>query len=741
MLCDRHIYRGDFSRAEKILRAAGHFFSLHGHVKEEIEVQSQMGKLMREKGEFRNAEQLYQNIFIRSEMKGFHLLSAYISVDLGNLYLEHDEDLQAESWYHKALKLFAREENSDGDMLVKSNLAEVNIRKGNWKEAEILLKTTLKYNEGKEHVISTAIDCFNLAYLEFLRHNWAKSLKICEKSFSLFQQARNTKGILECVFLKNKILFMWGERPDFSGIDRKSFNPDQRFMHAILAGSKKMELPEETIRRIHKAIDPRGSPKQKFEILALITQRLRSPDFLELLRTLSITLAKTTRGYFYHEYFYVKFSLQETAFELSPDTREAFLDTYDFFSINKRKIGANIAKVKAQLEEADNRSDLFDNARLVEQYNHWQKPEDFFETFISEINRDRKIKLIRMVVFDSQEKILDFTTDPRFQELGDEIIECAKTSAQNLTLPLPELQSRFTSRERIFYPYTLTQVIHWKMEDRIHSCLILAFSDRRFIHVDFFQRNRETFHTFATLFQKFYGVDFQIRGKLDFIVGQSPSIRKLKETIAKVAKVDFSLLITGESGSGKELVAKAVHMLGPRAANPFVSVNSAAIPEHLLEAELFGFRKGAFTGATEARVGLIESADRGTLFLDEIADLPPNLQAKLLRVLQENEIRRLGENKTVRVNIRLISATNQNLRELIHANRFREDLYYRLQDIIIAVPPLRERSEDIPLLARHFLAKHGHSYGKKAESMASSNSFSTSISQAMCVNWNPGSKA
>ena len=168
-----------------------------------------------------------------------------------------------------------------------------------------------------------------------------------------------------------------------------------------------------------------------------------------------------------------------------------------------------------------------------------------------------------MVIFDAQEKIFNFTTDPRFQELGDEIIECAKTSAQNLTFPLPELQARFTSRERIFYPYTLTQVIHWKMGDRIHSCLILAFSDRRFIHVDFFQRNRETFHTLATLFHKFYGVDFQILGKLDFIVGQSPSIRKLKETIAKVAKVDFSLSITGESGSGKELVAKAVQRSRP----------------------------------------------------------------------------------------------------------------------------------------------------------------------------------
>jgi transcriptional regulator with PAS, ATPase and Fis domain len=287
------------------------------------------------------------------------------------------------------------------------------------------------------------------------------------------------------------------------------------------------------------------------------------------------------------------------------------------------------------------------------------------------------------------------------------MIEYANHTKQNLHLPLPEIQSRFGSRERIFYPYKLTQVIFWKMGERLHSYLLLAFSDHRYLHVDFMQRNRETFNTFAALFQKFYEVDFQIGNKLDFIVGQSPPIQKLKATIAKVAKVDFSLLITGESGSGKELVAKAVHLLSPRGGKPFVSVNSAAIPEQLLEAELFGYRRGAFTGAAENRIGLIESADQGTLFLDEIADLPLNLQAKLLRVLQESEIRRLGENKTVTVNIRLITATNRNLRELIRSNRFREDLYYRLQDITISVPPLRERNEDIPMLTRYFLAKYG----------------------------------
>ncbi len=707
-LCDRHIYRGDFSRAEKILKAAERYFSGHGFAKEEIEVQSQMGKVLREKGEFPKAEQLYKSIFIRSEMKNFHLLSAYISVDLGNLYLEHDDDLQAEIWYNKAVKLFAGEGNCDGDMLVKSNLAEIYIRKGNWKEAESLLKKVLDHDRKKKHIASAAIDFFNLAHLEFLRRNWTESLKMCDQSLSLFTRAGNTKGILENIFLKNKVLFIRGETADFPENYRKMFSQDQKYLHAILTQSNGPDFREALKRHVRKAMDRMVSRKRKFEILLLVIEKLQCPDFMDSLKVLSIGLGTAMGNYFYHEYFYTYFSIMEDANGLVGEMKETFQDTFDFFSLNKRKMGTGISRLKARLEENDSRSDLFENARRVDHYHRWKIPEDFFRSLIGEINLHSKIKMIKMAVYDSGEKIFNFSTDPQFQELSDEIIEFADHTNRNLCLSLPELQSRFKNRERIFYPYKLTQVVFWKMGERLHSVLLLSFLDHRYLHVDFFQRNRETFNTFAALFRKFYEVDFRIGRKLDFIVGQSPPIQKLKSTIAKVAKVDFSLLITGESGSGKELVAKAVHLLSPRAGKPFVSVNSAAIPEQLLEAELFGYRKGAFTGATENRIGLIETADQGTLFLDEIADLPLNLQAKLLRVLQENEIRRLGENKTVPVNVRLITATNKNLRERIRANLFREDLYYRLQDITISVPPLRERSEDIPVLARYFLAKYGH---------------------------------
>ncbi|MDY0297131.1 MAG: sigma 54-interacting transcriptional regulator [Acidobacteriota bacterium] len=194
---------------------------------------------------------------------------------------------------------------------------------------------------------------------------------------------------------------------------------------------------------------------------------------------------------------------------------------------------------------------------------------------------------------------------------------------------------------------------------------------------------------------------------LERIVGCSRAIRQLKRRIRCFGRVDFSLLILGESGTGKELVARAVHDLSRRVSNRFVAVNCAALPETLMEAELFGYSRGAFTGATRERRGLIESASGGTLFLDEIGDLPMPLQAKLLRVLQEGEIRRLGENEPRRVDVRLVSATHRDLVDMIRSGTFREDLFYRIQDLLVRIPPLRERLEDIPLLTRHLLERIG----------------------------------
>jgi two-component system NtrC family response regulator len=189
------------------------------------------------------------------------------------------------------------------------------------------------------------------------------------------------------------------------------------------------------------------------------------------------------------------------------------------------------------------------------------------------------------------------------------------------------------------------------------------------------------------------------------IVGKNASMQEIYQLIEKVAPTTASVLITGESGTGKELVARAIHISSPREKAPFISVNCAALPETLLESELFGHERGAFTGATSLRKGRFELADTGTLFLDEIGDIPLSLQAKLLRVLQERNFERVGGVKPISVDVRIITATNRDLKDEVDKGNFREDLYYRFNVLHIHLPPLRERADDIPMLAEHFIGK------------------------------------
>ncbi|MGB8952681.1 MAG: sigma-54 dependent transcriptional regulator [Candidatus Aminicenantales bacterium] len=191
-----------------------------------------------------------------------------------------------------------------------------------------------------------------------------------------------------------------------------------------------------------------------------------------------------------------------------------------------------------------------------------------------------------------------------------------------------------------------------------------------------------------------------------FLIGRSKAVDYIQTLVERVKDTDAPVFICGESGTGKELIARAIHFTGTRAGGQFIAVNCGAIPDPLLESELFGFARGAFTGALRDKPGLIEEADAGTFFLDEIGDLSLSLQAKLLRLLQEKEIRRIGENRTRRINARFISATNKDIEKEIERGNFREDLYYRLRIITIEVPPLRERKEDFLLLLNCFLEKY-----------------------------------
>jgi formate hydrogenlyase transcriptional activator len=220
--------------------------------------------------------------------------------------------------------------------------------------------------------------------------------------------------------------------------------------------------------------------------------------------------------------------------------------------------------------------------------------------------------------------------------------------------------------------------------------------------------------------------------RFEQVIGKSPALETVLEQVERVAPTDSTVLIQGETGTGKELIAHAIHNLSSRCGRPFVRLNCAAIPLDLLESELFGHEKGAFTGAIAQKIGRFELADKGTLFLDEVGDIPPALQPKLLRVLQEQEFERLGSTRTHQVDVRLVAATNRNLMEMANRGEYRSDLYYRLNVFPVLLPPLRERREDIPELVTHFVEVYSRRVSRRIENIPS-----TTMSALTSYQW-PG---
>ncbi|QER41856.1 GAF domain-containing protein [Thermodesulfobacterium sp. TA1] len=255
--------------------------------------------------------------------------------------------------------------------------------------------------------------------------------------------------------------------------------------------------------------------------------------------------------------------------------------------------------------------------------------------------------------------------------------------------------------------------------DRIFSEDIDLKEDIRFLNIvsTLFSQYLKLYQMFKKEKEEKESLSLELKGKYQFrnLIGVSDKMQQVFKLALKAAKCKANILIIGESGTGKELIAKAIHFESDRANGPFVAINCAAIPETLLEAELFGYKKGAFTGALISKPGKFELANGGTIFLDEIGDLPLSLQAKLLRVIQEKTFERIGDTKPIKVEVRIIAATNRDLEAMIREGTFRDDLYFRLNVIPIYIPPLRERKEDIPLLVEHFLKKFNQEYNKNVQ--------------------------
>lgn len=717
-LSDRLIYGGKLDRAETLLTELCTYFRSRGCTVQEIETRSQLAKLYRKRHLVEKAEILYRNLFIKSEMKGYGLLSAGLAVDLGNLYLGGDTVNQAEVWYRRALGIYRDHHNRNGIVLVKSNMVDILIVKGRWQEAKEYLETSMAHEKKKKALLPMAIDYYNIARLEYLKRNFSEAAKFLETAIEIFEGSNAADMLAEGRLLDIMI----------SHMRRPGGEIDFEFLNRLLP---KGSAAFSTADRLPEALASTTPKSLQFQLTVLMLHlpRYRKPELAELLKILSIELGKGEKNYYYYEYYYTvnhAFSCSFPGNSEEPGERgsrdRCFTDAYYFFLKNRRRMSDAVTQYKEDLDREASGYDVFKSARMVEDSLNWKIPEDFFNSLVNQLRRElpdqgEALEMMKLVIREKgageTEPLFSFATSRQFDALTEEMAYYARRHSEHLDLGSEEIRHRreFTSPEKAFYSYPATKVLLWKLSEELFGVLVLAFSHEEFLSYDILERHSDLLSRFAPLIRRYYERDYRLNRTLGFIIGESMVVKELKEKIARVSVVDFSLLIRGESGSGKELVAKGVHLLSRRAGQAFVPVNAAAIPENLLEAELFGYKKGAFTGAGEDRSGLIESANEGTLFLDEIADLPLQLQAKLLRVLQEKEIRRVGEHKTRPVNIRLITATNKDLKEMIREGTFREDLYYRLGDLTLPVPPLRERLEDIPLLVSHFLEKYGFEPG------------------------------
>ena len=600
--------------------------------------------------------------------------------------------------------------------LAKSNLMDVYKWKGAWRKVEKYYRSVLRFDREKKLVQATGVDYFNIAHLESMKHNFTRALTGVEEALKLFRECNNHYCIVEGELLKARILASLGRRYWLKELDafRDGFTHDQGVVAGILDILQKANLNGRH-GRILEEIQTCRARTLTFELFVLYIRLSGDRGALDALKECSLRLSDDTKNYFYYEYYYIFFECVERVADIDGESVDIFNEVYYFFSRNKRRLSTGIARIKQYLDEKDSFEDIFQSADLVGDSHRWRVPDDFFRSFLAELKKTIRVDLVKLAVYESGEPVFRFFNTNEFDNLTDELVDIAVQRAEHLALEHEDILRLCRSAERAFYKYVFTRVLLWKLSDRLFGVLVLGFADDLYRHFDVREGLETLLRKFAPLLSRFYETDYKCKKKLAFIVGDSFAIKKLKQQILKISKVDFAVLINGESGSGKELVAKGIHLLSRRAANPFVAVNAAAIPENLLEAELFGYMKGAFSGASENRVGLIENADSGTLFLDEIGELPLKLQAKLLRALQEREIRRLGANGVKKIDIRLICATNKDLRQMCRDNQFREDLFYRIQDLTVSVPPLRERMDDISILFRHFLEKYNFPLADEAE--------------------------
>lgn len=599
--------------------------------------------------------------------------------DIGKLFLEKEDLLNAEKWFRKALEIYSRIENPRGITLSKFNLTEIMIPFGQWDEAKKILRQCAEIDMEAQNLLSYAYDINSMGYVEFLKGNFKEAMELLEESEKIFRDFNAVKELLDTKLKLLEIFFETGDIYRSKGMIDEIEN---------------MSLSEEFAKELlsykllkSKFLLKREENKKAEKLLSEVIEKAIQNEF------------KTILG---GAFFLKALSLKNKD---KCESKNCFLKSIDTFDETHNIFLKNISLLEYYREfpdaiEIPKAREALDWLRDCGYYKY-----SFYEDSIFPKEQEGL-----------SQKILKFLSDlGKFDWIRIYTFESGVISLKESYPPSN------TKHESLIDVSFLAPVV-FKAEDvEILQVPIIKLGVLEgLVHCGKKGAIEEKdIELILTFIEPIYSIFCKKKSKEEDKKGEEPriiggkSIAKIMEIINKIKDFNYPVLIIGESGTGKELIARYIHNLSSRRKGPFVPINCSALPEHLLESELFGWVKGAFTGANTERKGLIEEADGGTFFLDEIGDLPLPLQAKLLRVLQEKETRRLGENKIRKIDVRFISATNKDLEKEIKERKFREDLYYRIKGVVIHIPPLRERKDDIPLLSGYFIEKYCNEMGKE----------------------------
>ncbi|MCP2620904.1 sigma 54-interacting transcriptional regulator, partial [Candidatus Aminicenantes bacterium AC-334-E05] len=648
----------------------------------------------------------------------------------------------AKKWFKISESLFDKINNPRGKTLARFNLGEVALWEGEWDFAEEIFKESLDFDRKTGNTWMIAYDLNSLGYIHFLKGDFELSEKELKESKSIFKKLKAIKEEADCCL---KLGELYLEKRDYltarkylmnasENINKEKFS---RLYIQLLLLRGLMGLNRGDKLKTKEIIEKCVKEAQEAGISSLIGKSLilkgkllkdENRDHSKKCFERGIKAFRSLKSPFLVAESFIEFYSHFPELLKSPSGRNNILWAaqtlkklksfkYHFAEEVISKYLPEEIEVNEVKEEAANWiTSSFSEIKDID------SPPDVLEQLLHLVVK--KVPAQRAIIF-----LIDENGDVFYQKSNEKIIHTADISFSVIRKCVKERKALILNniRSNPQYRENETVIIH-----NIDGIICVPISiEGNTIGVIYLDRVAG-FKPFSNGDLEFLisiskPVSFIIKNSLEYkklrdkikekykypLVTASRKMEKIFTIIDRVKDLDVPVMILGESGTGKELIARLIHSEGIRRDKEFIAINCSALPENLLEAELFGYVRGAFTGANRDKKGLIEEADGGTFFLDEIGDLPLILQAKLLRVLQEKEIRRLGENRTRSVDVRFICATNKNLDEEVRKGNFREDLYYRMRVVPIEIPPLRERKEDIPLLADYFVKKYGKQLGKE----------------------------